>query len=158
MGIFHRITISKCDITKTYKLGISLYTGDGGDLHQVVIRDINMNGVAAPISIRRSSGMHTFHEGNKPRQTPRFFHNVTIRNVNAKNIGIIGILINGISNQPAEFIAPENIQLELPSGGNSQDTKIQLAGKNMHTLNSRCSENPCQPMPYISNTFAALNY
>jgi polygalacturonase len=98
MGIFHRITISKCDITKTYKLGISLYTGDGGDLHQVVIRDINMNGVAAPISIRRSSGMHTFHEGNKPSQTPRFFHNVTIRNVNAKNIGIIGILINGISN------------------------------------------------------------
>ncbi|MCX8495220.1 MAG: hypothetical protein ORN51_03455 [Akkermansiaceae bacterium] len=80
-----------------------------------------MNAVAALINIRRGSRMNTFRESNKPRQTPGLVHDVTIRNVKAKNIGMLGILINEITNYPVEAITLKNMQLELRSGGNSQD-------------------------------------
>ncbi len=129
IGGFKNITISKCDITKTDMAGIALYTVDGGNLHHVLIHDINMNGVAVPISIRRGSRMNAFRQGDKPKQAPGLLRDVTIRNVSAKNIGMIGILINGIPNYPVEAITLENIQLELPGGGNAEDAKIQLPEK-----------------------------
>lgn len=42
---------------------------------------------------------------------------------------MIGILINGIKNYPVEAITLENMQLELRTGSNSQDAKIQLTEK-----------------------------
>jgi len=51
---------------------------------------------------------------------------VTIKNVSAKNIGMIGMLINGVPGHPVEALALENIQMELPGGGTLEAAKVQL--------------------------------
>ncbi len=54
---------------------------------------------------------------------------MTIKNVTAKNIGIIGILINGLPGYPVAALTLENIQLELPGGGTAKDAQKQLPEK-----------------------------
>ena len=52
IGGFENINISDCQITDTKMAGIALYAVDGGDLRDVIISDITINGVVVPISIR----------------------------------------------------------------------------------------------------------
>ena len=54
---------------------------------------------------------------------------VTIKNMSAKNIGMIGMLINGVPGYPVEAVTLENIQIELPGGGTAEDAKVQLPEK-----------------------------
>jgi hypothetical protein len=88
-----------------------------------------MDEVAAPISIRLGSRLKTFREGDKPKRAAGKLEDVTIRNVSAKNIGMIGMLINGVPGHPVESLTLENIQLELPGGGTAADAKRELAEK-----------------------------
>gem|GEM_PF-2788266 len=55
-----------------------------------------MAGVAIPISIHRTSRMNTFREGDKPRRVPDLFRDMMVRNIKARNIAMIDILINRI--------------------------------------------------------------
>jgi polygalacturonase len=129
IGGFENISISNCQIIKTQMAGIALYAVDGGDLHDVKISDVAMDDVVVPIAIRLGSRLKTFREGDQPRATAGKLSDVTIKNVSAKNIGMIGMLINGVPGHPVESLALENIQLELPGGGTAGDAKRQLPEK-----------------------------
>ena len=129
IGGFTDISVSRCQITNTKMAGIALYEVDGADLRNVTISDIAMDGVIVPISIRLGARLKTFREGDQPRPTPGKLRDVTIRNVSAKNIEMIGMLINGVPGFPVEALTLENVQLELPGGGTAEAAKIQLAEK-----------------------------
>jgi parallel beta-helix repeat protein len=129
IGGFENIRISDCQISNTEMAGIALYAVDGGDLRNVTISDITMDGVIVPISIRLGSRLKTFRQGDQPRLTAGRLRDVTIRNVSAKNIEMIGMLLNGIPGHPVEALTLKNIQFELPGGGTADDAKVQLPEK-----------------------------
>lgn len=129
LGGFSDITVSDCQITNTRMAGIALYAVDGGDLRHITINHITMDGVAVPISIRLGARLKTFREGGQSRPAPGKLCDVTIRDVNARNIGVIGMLINGVPGYPVETLTLENIRLELAGGGSAEAAKIQLPEK-----------------------------
>ena len=129
IGGFDNISVSDCQITNTKMAGIALYAVDGGDLRNVTISDITMDGVIVPISIRLGARLKTFREGDQPRPTPGKLRDVTIKNVSAKKVGMIGMLINGVPGYPVEALTLENIQLELPGGGSAEAAKVHLPEK-----------------------------
>jgi polygalacturonase len=129
IGGFEDISVSNCQISKTQMAGIALYEVDGGDLHDVTISNITMDGVAVPISIRLGSRLKTFREGDQPKQTAGRLRDVAINNVSAKNVELIGMLISGVPGHPVESLTFENIQLELPGGGTAEAAKVQLPEK-----------------------------
>jgi hypothetical protein len=128
-GGFDNISVSHCSITNTDMAGIALYNVDGGDLRHVTISDITMDGVTVPISIRRGARLKTFREGDQPRPAPGLLSDVTIRNVEAKNIRMVGILINGVPGYPVERLALENVHLALPGGGSAAAAEVRLPEK-----------------------------
>jgi Glycosyl hydrolases family 28 len=126
IGGFANISISRCQITDTRMSGIALYEVDGGELRHVTISDVTMDGVTVPISIRRGARLKTFRAGDEPKAIPGRLHDVTIENLRARNIGMIGVLINGVPGFPVEGVRLENIQLELPGGGTAEAAKVEL--------------------------------
>ena len=129
IGGFEKISISSCQITNTGMAGIALYAVDGGDLRDVSISDVSMDGVTVPISIRLGSRLKTFREGDKPRGSAGKLRDIAIKNVTARNIGLIGMLINGIPAHPVESLTLENVALEVPGGGKAEDAKVELPEK-----------------------------
>ena len=129
IGGFENIKVSNCQISKTDMAGIALYEVDGADLRNVAISDVTMDGVTLPISIRLGARLKTFREGEQPKLAPGKLRDVMIKNVSAKNIGMIGMLINGVPGFPVEALTLENIQLELPGGGTAEDAQKQLPEK-----------------------------
>jgi polygalacturonase len=129
IGGFENIKVSNCQITNTKMAGIALYAVDGADLRNVTISDITMDGVIVPISIRLGACLKTFRAGEEPRPAPGKLRDVTIKNVSAKNIEMIGILINGVLGHPVEALTLENIQLDLPGGGTAEDAGVLLPEK-----------------------------
>ena len=129
IGGFENISVSNCQITDTRMAGIALYEVDGGDLRNVTISDITMDGVAVPVCIRLGARLKTFREGDQPKPAPGKLSGVTIKNVTAKNIDMIGMLINGVPGHPVEALTLENIQFELPGGGTAQAANVQLPEK-----------------------------
>lgn len=126
IGGFDNITITNCQVTNTRMAGIALYEVDGADLQKVTISDISMDGVIVPISIRLGARLKTFREGDQPRPAPGHLRDISIRNVSAKNVRNIGILINGVPGHPVENVTLENVSLELPGGGTEEMSRVQL--------------------------------
>jgi len=129
IGGFENIAISNCQISDTRMAGIALYAVDGGDLRNVTISDVTMDGVIVPISIRLGARLKAFREGEKPNASPGKLRDVTIKNVIAKNVEMIGMLINGVPGHPVEALTLENIQISLPGGATAEDAKVQLPEK-----------------------------
>ncbi|HTB63571.1 MAG TPA: glycosyl hydrolase family 28 protein [Opitutales bacterium] len=129
IGGFANISISDCQITNTQMAGIALYAVDGGDLRNVTISNITMDGAVVPIAIRLGARLKTFREGDQPKPAAGKLSEVTIQNIRAKNVGLIGLLINGIPSHPVESLELQNITIEVPGGGTAEQAKTQLAEK-----------------------------
>jgi hypothetical protein len=127
-GGFEKISVSHCQVIHTQMAGIALNAVDGGDLRDVNISDVTMDGVAVAISIRLGARLKTFRQGDQPKQIGKLT-NVTIKNIGATNIRFIGILINGIPGHPVEALTLEDISLGLPGGGTAEAAKVQLPEK-----------------------------
>jgi polygalacturonase len=129
IGGFENVRVSNCTVTNTKMAGIALYAVDGGDLKDVRISDVTMDGVIVPISIRLGARMKVFREGDQPRPSPGKLADVTIKNVTAKNVDMIGMLISGVPGHPVESLTLENIHIELPGGGTEDLAKVELPEK-----------------------------
>lgn len=125
-GGFENITVSNCRVFDTGMAGIALYTVDGGNLHKVTISDIELDGVNVAISIRLGARLKTFRNGDTANPAPGHLRDVTIRNVRARYIGMIGILINGVPGHPIESLTLENIDLTLPGRGPAAASSVEL--------------------------------
>jgi len=125
-GGFENIRISNCQVSDTKMAGIALYNVDGGNLANVTISNVTMDGVVVPISIRLGARLKTFRDGEQAKSAPGSLANITIKNVNAKNVGWIGMLINGVPGHDVGPLTLENIRIEVPGGGTVEEAKAQL--------------------------------
>jgi polygalacturonase len=128
LGDFENISVTNCQIRNTGMAGIALYCVDGGQMHDVTITGITMNGVAVPVSVRLGARLKTFRAGDQPK-SPGALRDVTIKDMHVTGARQIGLLINGITNHPVENLTLENIQIELAGGGKLSDAQIQLPEK-----------------------------
>jgi hypothetical protein len=85
-----------------------------------------MDGVGVPISLRLGSRLKTFRQGEQPKTTPGQLTGITIQNVTAKNIGMVGMLINGVPHHPITGVTLQNIQMELPGGAPAEAATVTL--------------------------------
>ena len=126
IGGFEHIEISHCQIRDTTMSGIALYEVDGASLENVTVTDVTMDGVAVALSVRLGARLMTFRAGDQPRPLPGRLRNVVIKHVVAKNIRMIGFLINGVPGYPVEDLTLEDIDLEMPGGGSREQALVQL--------------------------------
>jgi polygalacturonase len=129
LGGFENIRISDCEIRDTKMAGIALYAVDGGDLKNVTIQDVTMDGVSAGICVRLGARMKTFREGDRPKSSPGKLKDILIKNVSAKKIAMVGILVSGVPGHEVENLTLEHVRLELPGGGSEEDAKIKPGEK-----------------------------
>lgn len=129
IGGFEDIKVSNVQITNTQMAGIALYAVDGGDLRDVSISGVTMDGVIVPISIRLGSRLKTFREGDEPRPAAGRLRDVLIQDVSARNVGMIGLLVNGVPGHAVEALTLKNIRIELPGGGTEESAKVRLPEK-----------------------------
>jgi hypothetical protein len=129
IGGFEDIRVSNVQITNTQMAGIALYAVDGGDLRGVTISNVTMDGVVVPVSIRLGARLKTFREGDQPRPEAGRLRDVLIRDVSARNVGMIGVLVNGVPGHPVEALTLKNIRIELPGGDTEEAAKVRLPEK-----------------------------
>jgi polygalacturonase len=128
LGDFSNISFSDCKITGAGFGGISLYSVDGANLHDIQISNITMDSVGGAINFRLGSRLKTFHPGDT-KKPPGSLHDISIANVHATHVKLIGILLNGIPDHPIQNIKFENINLQMNGGGTEANAKVQLAEK-----------------------------
>ncbi|MEI6862707.1 MAG: glycosyl hydrolase family 28 protein, partial [Verrucomicrobiota bacterium] len=128
LGGFENISVTGCTLANIGMAGIALYEVDGGDLRHVTVSDTTMDGVAVPISIRLGARLKVFRAGDQPKPVGTL-RDVTIRNVRATGVRMIGMLVNGIPGHPVGTLVFEDLDLALPGGGTAEQAKIELAEK-----------------------------
>ena len=128
LGDFENISVANCQLHDVGLSGIALNSVDGAHLHDVTVEDITMDGVSVPVFMRLGARLKTFRPGDQSKG-PGILRDVTIKNVNAKGVRHIGVLISGIPDHPVESITLENVRAELPGGGKPADVQVQLPEK-----------------------------
>jgi len=128
LGDFSRIQASHCHLRDIGLAGIALYSVDGAQLHDVTITDVDMEGVAVPISVRLGARLKTFRPGDRPRPIGSL-SDITLENIHAVGARQIGMLINGIPDHPVQALHLKNIDITLVGGGNVKDADVKLPEK-----------------------------
>ncbi|MHC4110376.1 MAG: glycoside hydrolase family 28 protein [Planctomycetota bacterium] len=119
-GGFQNIVMTGCSIYDTRLAGIALEIVDGGTMDRVVISNIAMNGVGAPIFLRLGNRARPF---KKDMEKPKIgvMRNVTISNIEATGANPTGCAISGLPGHAIENVTISNARLSFAGGGNKQD-------------------------------------
>jgi len=115
-GGFQNIVLTGCSIHDTRLAGIALEIVDGGVMDRIVVSDITMHGVGAPIFIRLGNRARPFKEGmDKPAIGS--MRNITISNIEAAGANPTGCAISGLPEAKIENLTMSNIRLSFAGGG-----------------------------------------
>ncbi len=119
-GGFENIVITGCSIYDTRLAGIALEIVDGGTMDRVVISNIAMNGVGAPIFMRLGNRARPF---KKDMEKPKIgvMRNVTISNIEATGANPTGCAISGLPGYPIENLTISNVRLSFAGSGTKKD-------------------------------------
>jgi polygalacturonase len=129
MAPFENIKISDCYIYETNNGGIKLLTVDGAHLRNIEISGITMVDVKTPMLFRLGSRLSVFRKGKDEKQETGTFENVVVRNIKAKSADSTqlqpasGILITGVPGHYITDLTLENIEIDLPGGGNAENAR-----------------------------------
>ncbi len=119
-GGFENIVITGCSIYDTRLAGIALEIVDGGVMDRVVVSNITMERVGAPIFVRLGNRARPFKKGSEKPGMGRM-QNVTITNVEAAGANPTGCAIAGLPEAKIENLTLSNIRLSFAGGGTRQD-------------------------------------
>jgi polygalacturonase len=115
-GGFENVVITGCSIYDTRLAGVALEIVDGGKLDRVVVSNITMNKVGAPIFLRLGNRARPFKDGmDKPGIGS--FRNVTISNIEAADAGPTGCAISGLPDAAIENVTISNVRFSFEGGG-----------------------------------------
>jgi polygalacturonase len=113
---FENIAITNCAIYETNLAGIALEMVDGARLSEVVISNIAMRGVVAPIFIRLGNRGRRVLPGD-PRPPVGQAENIVISNVEAVGAAQTGCSITGLPGHRVRNVTLSNVRLGFQGGG-----------------------------------------
>jgi polygalacturonase len=119
-GGFQNIVITGCAIYDTRLAGVALEIVDGGTMDRVVVSNITMNNVGAPIFLRLGNRARPF---KKDMEKPGVgvMRNITISNVEATGANPTGCAICGLPEAVIENVTLSNVRLSFAGGGTKTD-------------------------------------
>lgn len=119
-GGFQNIVITGCSIYDTRLAGIALEIVDGGTMDRVVVSNISMNGIGAPIFLRLGNRARPF---KKDMEKPKMgaMRNITISNIEATGANPTGCAISGLPGYAIENVTISNARLSFAGGGAKKD-------------------------------------
>jgi polygalacturonase len=118
-GGFQNIVLTGCTVYDTHLAGVALEIVDGGTMDRVIVSDITMTGVGAPIFIRLGNRARPFKEGmDKPGVGS--MKNITISNIEATGTNSTGCAIAGLPDAKIENLTLSNIRLSFAGGGTAE--------------------------------------
>ena len=113
---FENIAISNCVIHETNLAGIALEMVDGARMSEVVISNIAMRNVVAPVFIRLGDRGRKVEPGD-PRPPVGQAENIVISNVEAVGADITGCSITGLPGHRVKNVTLSNVRLGFKGGG-----------------------------------------
>ena len=119
-GGFENIVMTGCSIYDTRLAGVALEIVDGGTMDRVVISNITMNKVAAPIFVRLGNRARPFKK-DMARPGIGIMRNITISNIEATGANATGCAISGLPQAKIENLTLSNIRLSFAGGGTKED-------------------------------------
>ncbi|MHC4640950.1 MAG: glycoside hydrolase family 28 protein [Planctomycetota bacterium] len=120
-GGFQNIVMTGCAIYDTRLAGIALEIVDGGTMDRIVVSNIAMNGVGAPIFLRLGNRARPF---KKDMEKPKIgaMRNITISNIEATGANPTGCAISGLPSHAIENVTISNVRLSFAGGGTKKDS------------------------------------
>jgi len=119
-GGFQNIVLTACTIHDTRLAGVALEIVDGGTMDRIVVSDITMNGVGAPLFVRLGHRARPFTEAmEKPGLG--MLRNVTLSNIEAMGANPTGCAISGLPQAKIENLTLSNLRLSFAGGGTRED-------------------------------------
>jgi hypothetical protein len=118
-GGFQNVVLTGCAIYDTRLAGVALEIVDGGAMDRIVVSDLTMTGVGAPIFLRLGNRARPFQEG---METPGIgsMKNITISNIEATGANPTGCALAGLPEARIENVTLRNIRLSFAGGGTAE--------------------------------------
>ncbi|MCX5646054.1 MAG: glycoside hydrolase family 28 protein [Phycisphaerae bacterium] len=118
-GGFQNIVMTGCTIYDTHLAGIALEIVDGGTMDRVIVTDLTMTGVGAPIFLRLGNRARPFKEGmDKPGIGS--MRNITISNIEAAGANPTGCAICGLPDARIQNVTLSNLRFSFAGGGTAE--------------------------------------
>ncbi|MFH1718927.1 MAG: glycoside hydrolase family 28 protein [Planctomycetota bacterium] len=127
-GGFQNIVITGCSIYDTRLAGVALEIVDGGTMDRVVVSNITMNNVGAPIFIRLGNRARLFKQ-DMEKPGIGAIRNVTISNIEATGANPTGCAISGLPGAAIENLTLSNVRLSFEGGGTNADAARAIPEK-----------------------------
>jgi len=127
-GGFQNIVITGCVIYDTRLAGVALEIVDGGLMDRVVVSNITMNKVGAPIFLRLGNRARPFKEDMKAPGMGAM-RNITLSNIEATGANPTGCAISGLPEAAIENVTLSNVRLSFEGGGTKADAARAIPEK-----------------------------
>jgi polygalacturonase len=119
-GGFENIVMTGCSIYDTRLAGIALEIVDGGTMDRIIISNITMNKIGAPIFVRLGNRARPFKK-DMAKPGIGIMRNITISNIEATGANATGCAISGLPQAKIENFTLSNIRLSFAGGGTKED-------------------------------------
>jgi polygalacturonase len=127
-GGFENIVITGCSIYDTRLAGLALEIVDGGTMDRVVVSNITMDNIGAPIFLRLGNRARPFKQ-DMAKPGIGTMRNITISNIEATGAGSTGCAISGLPQAKIENVTLSNIRLSFAGGGTRADAERTVPEK-----------------------------
>ena len=119
-GGFKNIVMTGCAIYDTRLAGVALEIVDGGTMDRVVVSNITMDKIGAPIFLRLGNRARKFKpDMDKPGIGA--MRNITISNIEATGANPTGCAISGLPEARIQNVTMSNLRLSFAGGGTEAD-------------------------------------
>ena len=124
-GGFKNIVMTGCSIYDTRLAGVALEIVDGGIMDRVIVSNITMNKIGAPIFLRLGNRARPF---KKDMEKPDIgvMRNITISNIEATGANPTGCAISGLPEAKIENVTLSNLRLSFQGGGIKADAVREI--------------------------------